>query len=123
MERREPKLQDSFGETPDRSIIDRIAEPESSRVRFAPRALPGDVDALTFVERNTSAMPRKYDVSVLVHRDATTVARSVMGWGKVDPAEPDPATGEPRCRVTMSADWLDGPLDDRPATQTPEAAE
>lgn len=90
--------------------VDRIAEPESSRVRFAPRALPGDVDALTFVERNTSAMPRKYDVSVLVHRDATTVARSVMGWGKVDPAEPDPATGEPRCRVTMSADWLDGPL-------------
>lgn len=88
--------------------VDRIAGPESSRVRFAPRALPDDVDALTFVQRNTAAMPRKYDVSVVVHRDATSVARIVMSWGRVEPLPP--GDGAACCRVTMSADWLDGPL-------------
>lgn len=90
--------------------VDRIADPESSRVRFSPRALPDGVDALEFVRRNTAAMPRRYDVRVVVEADATSVARRVMSWGKVDPVEPDPATGARRCRVTMAADSLEGPL-------------
>ncbi|WP_043644386.1 helix-turn-helix transcriptional regulator [Nocardioides alkalitolerans] len=90
--------------------VDRIADPESSRVRFSPRALPDGLDALEFVQRNTAAMPRRYDVRVVVEADATTVARHAMTWGRVDAAEPDPVTGGARCRVSMSADWLDGPL-------------
>ncbi|MDT9593521.1 WYL domain-containing protein [Nocardioides zeae] len=90
--------------------VDRISDADPSRVRFAPRSLPDGLDALAFVRRSTESAPRAYDVRVLVHADATTVARHVMTWGRVDPVEPDPTTGGPRCRLTTSADWLDGPL-------------
>lgn len=88
--------------------VDRIGRPESSRVRFAPRELPDGLDALAYVRRSTASMPRAFDVRIVVAADATSVARLVMTWGRVDPIEPGPHG--PRCRVTMSADWLDGPL-------------
>ncbi|MDP3890005.1 YafY family protein [Nocardioides sp.] len=83
--------------------LDRVRDPESTRFPAKPRELPAE-DAVAFVERGLARMPRKYDVRVLVHADATTVARQVLQWGRVDPVTAD------SCRVTMPADWLDGPL-------------
>lgn len=89
--------------------VDRISDPESSRVRFTPRALPDGLDALAYVRRSSASVPRAHDVRVVVHADASSVARIVMSWGRVEPIDPAPGDG-PRCRVTMSSDWLDGPL-------------
>ncbi|HEY1135733.1 MAG TPA: YafY family protein [Nocardioides sp.] len=90
--------------------VDRISDPDSTRERFAPRTLPDGLEAVDFVRRSTASVPRRHEVRVLVEADATTVARHVMAWGRVDPADPHPTTGAPRARVSMSADWLEGPL-------------
>ena len=83
--------------------LDRISEPESTRVRFRQRDLPGG-DALDYVRSSRAAIPRKYDVRIKVSADATSVARHVMQWGDVEPID---AT---TCRITMAVDWFEWPM-------------
>ena len=83
--------------------LDRISEPESTRVRFRQRDLPA-ADALDYVRSSRAAIPRKYEVRILVFADATSVARHVMQWGHVEPIDAS------SCRIAMAADWLDWPM-------------
>lgn len=85
--------------------VDRVVEPQSTRVRCAPRTLPDGVGPIEFVRRNTSGLPRRHEVRLRVRRDATSVARTVMSWGRVDPVE-FPGTDEPGALVTIGTDDL-----------------
>ena len=65
--------------------LDRISEPESTRVRFRQRDLPGG-DALDYVRSSRAAIPRKYDVRVKVSggRDERGSTRHAVGRRRAD---------------------------------------
>lgn len=90
--------------------VDRIGQPDLSRVRFAPRELPEGLDPVGFVRRNHAGIPRRYEVVLLLAADATTVARTVMAWARVDPAEFPGQPQRPACRVTLRTDDLTAPM-------------
>lgn len=110
--------------------VDRISDPQSTRVRCAPRSLPDGLGPIDFVRRNTAGLPRRHEVRLLIRRDPTSVARTVMSWGRVDPAEFPGSADEPAARVTIRTDdltvavWLVIELDaDVVVENPPELAE
>ena len=67
--------------------IDRLMRPESTGVRFGPRALPAP-SAVEFVSRSLSAQPQRYPARITVHAPASEVERLVpAGWGSVRPID------------------------------------
>ncbi len=67
--------------------VDRLARPTSSGVRFTPRELPA-TDAATFVTRNISARPHRYEVHVVIHAPADEARRRVpQWWGAIEPLD------------------------------------
>lgn len=88
--------------------VDRMRDPQSTRTRCVARSLPDGVGPIEFVRRNTAGLPRRHEVRFLVRRDATSVARLVMSWGRVEPVAFPGAPDEPGARVTIGTDDLSG---------------
>jgi predicted DNA-binding transcriptional regulator YafY len=82
--------------------VDRMTEPAPTGARFRPRDLPGG-DAAAFVQAGIVAAPNRHEVTVIMHRPATAVARTVAPWATVEPIDDD------TCRLRMSVDSLDWP--------------
>jgi predicted DNA-binding transcriptional regulator YafY len=83
--------------------LDRLRNPASSGVRFAPRKLPAK-DAVTYVEQSISAAPNRFEARVTLHAPAEEIARRVPAHsGAVTPA------GRGRCEYRTGDDdlgWL-----------------
>jgi predicted DNA-binding transcriptional regulator YafY len=82
--------------------VDRLADPRSTRFRFAPREVPGG-DPAEFVRQGLSAIASRYQVDVVVATAAADVERVVTGWGTVEPID------DRSCRLRMAVDGLEWP--------------
>jgi predicted DNA-binding transcriptional regulator YafY len=65
--------------------FDRLANPASTGVRFAPRTLPGGKDAAKFVADNLSNAPQRYEARITLHCPADEVRARPYLWGTVEP--------------------------------------
>jgi predicted DNA-binding transcriptional regulator YafY len=82
--------------------VDRVTGPAATGVRFAPRALPGGADAATYVARNLSGAPYRYEARVTLHAPAEEIERRVPHVrGRLDPL------GPASCEYRTSDDDLD----------------
>jgi predicted DNA-binding transcriptional regulator YafY len=82
--------------------LDRLDNPRSTGMRFAPRPLPA-ADAVAFVRRGIEGLPKSQAVEAIVHAPATTVRAQVGQWTSVEEVD------EGRCRLRMTVDSLDWP--------------
>jgi predicted DNA-binding transcriptional regulator YafY len=96
--------------------LDRIAGPPcGTGERFGPRTLPA-ADAAAFVRRSIGTARSGYDIEALVHAPAASVRAKVGRWALVEDADgaddagPADGAGSGRCRVRMTADFLDWPM-------------
>jgi predicted DNA-binding transcriptional regulator YafY len=83
--------------------VDRLANPSSTGVRFAPRRLPTE-DAARYVEQSIRGAPNRFEAVVTLHAPAEAIAiRAPAYWGALEPL--DAGT----CRYTTGDDdlsWL-----------------
>jgi predicted DNA-binding transcriptional regulator YafY len=67
--------------------VDRLARPESTGVRFAPRRLPAR-DAAAYLQQSITDAPHRYEARVILHAPADEIAGRVpTHWGTVEPID------------------------------------
>ena len=83
--------------------LDRLTQPASTGVRFAPRELPAESPA-AYVEGSFAVRTRRYEARVLVHEPAESLrARQPWQHGRIEPL------GDDRCELRTADDdlaWL-----------------
>lgn len=79
--------------------LDRLTSLKATGVRFQPRELPGG-DAAAFVQASMASVPVRYEVELLIHAPAASVAKDVGEWGAVE------TVGPGSCRLRMGVDDL-----------------
>ncbi|WP_346619375.1 YafY family protein [Blastococcus montanus] len=82
--------------------LDRLADPTTTGVRFAPRQLPAE-DAEAFVRAGMGPRGRWYAVEVRIAAPAGPVRERIGAWATVED------DGEHACRIRMAADDLSWP--------------
>ncbi|GAB3572867.1 YafY family protein [Amycolatopsis endophytica] len=81
---------------------DRMGKPEVTGARFRPRDLPA-ADAAEFVRTRLGALPRPYEVEVVVDAAAAVACDRIGRWATVEEID------DGRCRVRMTVASLDWP--------------
>jgi predicted DNA-binding transcriptional regulator YafY len=67
--------------------VDRLAKPASTGVRFRPRELPAE-DAATYVARNITGAPNRFEARVTLHAAAEEITSRVPAhWGAIEPID------------------------------------
>jgi len=67
--------------------IDRLAKPDSTGVRFAPRRLPAK-DAAAYVEQSITGAPNRFEARVTLHASAEEMRSRVPSyWGAIKPID------------------------------------
>jgi predicted DNA-binding transcriptional regulator YafY len=67
--------------------IDRLAKPDSTGVRFAPRTLPAK-DAAAYVEQSITGAPNRFEARVTLHASAEEMRSRVPSyWGAINPID------------------------------------
>jgi predicted DNA-binding transcriptional regulator YafY len=67
--------------------VDRLANPASTGLRFAPRELPAE-DAAAYVSQSISGAPHRFEARVILHVSAEEIARRVPRyWGTIEPID------------------------------------
>jgi predicted DNA-binding transcriptional regulator YafY len=103
--------------------VDRLTEPALTGARFRPRDIPGG-DPVSWLRSRISAIPSRYDVSVVLQTSADHVRGVVGHWGTAEPlpapvapASAGPAPAGPAaggaavaCRLRMNVDDLGWPV-------------
>ncbi|MGW3343474.1 helix-turn-helix transcriptional regulator [Nonomuraea rubra] len=82
---------------------DRLSAPHGTGARFRPRPLP-TADAAEFVRTGLDALPRPYQVEVLVQAPAEAVRERIGRWSTVEEIDAG------QCRVRMTVDSLEWPI-------------
>ncbi len=80
--------------------MDRLINPRSTLLRFAPRQLPAN-DPSTFVRANIQNLQSPFAVEALVFAPAESVRRTLGQWATIEEVDAE------RCRLRMSVDNLD----------------
>jgi predicted DNA-binding transcriptional regulator YafY len=82
--------------------LDRLSEPRSTGVQFAPRELPFQ-DAATFLRMGIEAVARQLEVEAIVDTSAEEVRSRLGAWASVEDLH------DGRCRVRMASDAPEWP--------------
>ncbi|WP_067496838.1 YafY family protein [Actinoplanes sp. TFC3] len=81
--------------------VDRLSKPAPTGARFRPRDIPGG-DAAAWLQSRLSGAGQRYEVSILIGREAGVVRDFVGHWGQVEPIDEG-------CRLRMNVDDLNWP--------------
>ncbi|MEV4345771.1 YafY family protein [Actinoplanes sp. NPDC049596] len=83
--------------------VDRLSSPGLTGARFRPREIPGG-DPAEWLRSRMSAIPNRYEVSVVIGAPAEQVRATVWNYGTVEELTDE------RCRLCMNVDELGWPV-------------